>query len=151
MLQQMPPDARKTTEATWREVGERLKAQEARDRELAAQSASFALGPKLRARLAAMTAEQRATPAWLANYFTGPNPTYELAPPGAPGAARIVAFNPAFFRATESRVAVRLINVYITQSEPHERGAGVNQVVNRAAYEIYQTLDWAALARIVDR
>jgi hypothetical protein len=148
MLEQMPADARKKVEATWREVGEKLKAQEAGNRELLAQAASLAIGPKLRARLAAMTAEERATPAWLAN-GTG-NGVYEMAPPGTPGAARLVALNPTFFRATGSRVAVRLINVYLRQSEAHEAGAGVNQAVNRAAYQVYRTLDWAALARLLE-
>jgi hypothetical protein len=149
MLEQMPPEARKKVEATWREVGEKLKAQEAADRELLARSLPLAIGPKLRARLAAMTPEERATPAWLAN-GTG-NGAYELAPPETPGAARLVALNPAFFRSTGSRVVVRLINVYFSQEEPHEWGAGPNQVVNRAIYQIYQTLDWTALARLVER
>jgi hypothetical protein len=149
LLEQMPPEARKKIEATWRDVGERLKAQEASDRALLERTRPLALAPKLRARLAAMTAEERATPAWLANR-TG-NGAYALAPPETPDAGRLIALNPAFFRSGGSRVVVRLINVYLTQEEPHERGAGVNQSVNRAMYAIYQTLDWAALARILDR
>jgi hypothetical protein len=149
MLEQMPPEARAKIEATWRAVGEKLKAQQAGDRELLASSRRLAIAPQLRARLAAMTAEQRAAPAWLANR-TG-NGTYALVPPGTPDAGRLIALNPAFFRSTGSRVVVRLINVYLEQSEPHERGAGVNQAVNRAMYAIYETLDWAALARILER
>jgi hypothetical protein len=149
LLKQMPPEARTKIEATWRDVGERLKAQEAGDRALLERSRPLAIAPKLRARLAAMTAEERATPAWLANR-TG-NGAYELAPPETPGAGRLIALNPAFFRSGGSRVVARLINVYLTQEEPHERGAGVNQAVNRAMFEIYQTLDWAALARILER
>jgi hypothetical protein len=151
LLAQMPPDVRQKTEATWREVGERLKAQEASVRALVERTNSLAIAPKLRARLAAMTPAERAAPAWLANYFARATEPYALASPETPNAGRLIALNPAFFRSTGSRVAARLITVYLTQSEPHERGAGVNQTVNRAVYAIYQTLDWAALARILER
>jgi hypothetical protein len=74
-----------------------------------------------------------------------------MAPPETPGARRLVSLNPAFYRTTGSRVEVRVLKISFAQSEPHERGAAVNQSVNRAMYEVFKTLDWTALGRIVER
>jgi hypothetical protein len=51
----MPADARKQVVAAWRAIEEKLKAQGNRDQEALAGMTALAIGPKLRARLAAMT------------------------------------------------------------------------------------------------
>jgi hypothetical protein len=91
-----------------------------------------ALGNKLRAQIAAMTPEERASPAWA----TG----FDLFPPGTPNAHAIVRWNPDFYRVGNSPVEVRGILVHF---QP------VNQARMSQRQQMFREFDWSALKRII--
>jgi hypothetical protein len=92
-----------------------------------------AAGDKIRAQIAAMTAVERATPAWIRG-------VYEFAPVGAPDAFAVINVNPEFYRARGSPVEVRAILVEF-QSVPMERKAQREQM--------FRDFDWEAIKRLL--
>jgi hypothetical protein len=133
-------ELRKTLEQTEREVTENLKAQDAeergRNKELLATST---LGDQYRRELAAMSEAERHSPAMVLSGV-------QLAAADAPGAQRILLPNVEFWRARRSRTEVHSITLsfypYQTCMVP-----AVRQAVEKA----YNTLDWMAFKRMVER
>jgi len=116
-----------------RDVSEGLRKSEADD---AANIQAFkALDPAkhLRDQLAAMTPEERASPAWAGGT--------DLMPAGAPNALRVVRENPALFRVTGSPADPRAILVILREPT----GAIV-----QAQARLHRELDWAAVRRLLD-
>jgi hypothetical protein len=134
-------ELRKMLEQTERDLTERLKAEDVEERKrnqdvLAAPSQ----GDAYRARLAAMSPTERASPAYAAYGST------ELLAPGHEWARRVMTQDPDFWRVRRSRVEVHSLTV-----EFHAHLTCGAPAVRDALWKAYQTLDWAALKRIVDR
>ena len=134
-------ELRKTLEQTEREVTENLKAQDAEERK---QNREFlatpSQGDQYRARIAAMSPEERASPAY------APYGSTELLAPTEEWARRVLMPDPNFWRVRRSRVEVHSITVAFHASLT----CGV-PVVQDALWKAYQAFDWAAIKRIVDR
>jgi hypothetical protein len=128
---------RKTMENTEREVAEQLKAAEAEERKQFKEALTNRYGDQLRAQLASMTPAERAAPA-TARY--GDN---QLVAPDDPEAHRVLTPDPEFWRSRRSRAEVHSITIAF-----HPCGY---PPIRAALEKAYQTLDWAALKRIVDR
>jgi len=134
-----------TLEEAERDAGTRLKAMEAGEREWKDRvAAEPTIRQTLISRLESMSPAERALPAVLA--LEGP---WVLVPPGTPDGRRLVALNPAFYRSRGNVTAVRAIGVCFEQSAPndHHNSTGVY----RAVWQVYRTLDWGALARLIER
>jgi hypothetical protein len=134
-------EQRKALEQTEREVTERLRAEDAEERKRNQEVLSGpSQGDQFRARIAAMSPAERAAPA-LAEYNTT-----EFAAPDNPEGHRVLTPDPEFWRVRRSRVEVHTITVafhaHLTCGVP---------AVRDALWKAYQTLDWAAIKRIVDR
>ncbi len=134
-------ELRRALEQTEREVTERLKAEDAEERKrnqeiLGAPSQ----GDEFRARIAAMSPTERASPA------IAPYNSTELVAPDDPEGHRVLTPDPEFWRVRRSRVEVHSITVVFHASLT----CGV-PAVRDALWKAYQTLDWAAIKRIVDR
>ncbi len=129
---------RKQLEDTEREVGEQLKAAEAEERAENARTLAHGMpADYLRAQLAAMSAEERAMPAW-----TRGGGSIEFFQPHTPEAVRIVRANPAFYRTRSARIEPRGIIVrFIANLTCHAPN------VQRAFYAAYEKLDYEALRR----
>jgi hypothetical protein len=135
-----PAQAAKTRaqlEKAERENGELLKKNEPQERiELAqARANATAFGDKIRGQIAAMTAEERAMPAWT-------RAVHEFAPVGAPDAYAVIKVNPEFYRARGSPVEVRAILVEF-QSVPKERKAQREQM--------FRDFDWEAIKQLLTK
>jgi hypothetical protein len=87
----------------------------------------------LRAKVAAMTPAQRASPAFL---LRG-----ELQPAGTPNAVALVRANPAFYRTRRSPFEPRAVLV---------RFDGVYDPLKPQQRRMFETLDWAAINRLVN-
>ena len=97
---------------------------------------------RLRARIAAMSPAERNAPAWVDRMdATGEG----LGEPNAPLSAQVLQEDPGFFKTRRSRIEVRNIIVRLSASLTCN-----NPVVQRAVWQTYQRLDWAALARLVE-
>ena len=133
-------ELRKTLEQTEREVTENLKAQDAEER---ARNKDFLAttkdGDRFRAELAALSPEERRSTAWAMGY--GP-----LVPANTPGAFRFLKPDPAWWRMRRSRTEVRSITVSFTPSLT----CNVPEVRD-ALRKAWDTLDWMAFKRIVER
>ena len=132
--------ARKEAEEIERQITEQLKAAEAEDR--AENQRALAHGmpaDHLRAKLAALTPEERAMPAW-----TGGGGSDEFFEPNAPEAVRIVRANRAFYRSRSPRIVPRGVIVRFTANLTCHAPA-----VQRAFYAAYEKLDYAALQRLL--
>ena len=134
-------ELRKTLEQTEREVGENLKAQDVEERKrnqevLGAPSQ----GDQYRARIAAMSPKERASPAY------APYGSTELLAPTDEWARRVLMPDPEFWRVRRSRVEVHSITVAFHASLTCGAPA-----VQDALWKAYQKFDWAAFKRIVDR
>jgi hypothetical protein len=129
-------ELRKTLQQAERDGGEQLKAIESSPTSARTQAA------KLRARLAAMTPGERASPAWLADGTGGGS--YELVAPRTPRAVHLVSLNPEFYRTKGSPVAVRAIRMTFYQRDTQLDAPW------KAVYESYKAMDWTALARMLD-
>ena len=134
-------ELRKTLEQTEREVTEQLRAQDAEERKrnqdvLGAPSQ----GDQYRARIAAMTPVERASPAY------APYGSTELLAPTDELARRVLMPDPEFWRVRRSRAEVHSITVafhaHLTCGAP---------AVRDALWKAYRALDWAAIKRIVER
>lgn len=134
-------ELRKTLEQTEREITENLKAQDAEERK---QNREFlatpSQGDQYRARIAAMSPEERASPAY------APYGSTELLAPTEEWARRVLTPDPDFWRVRRSRVEAHSITVAFHASLT----CGV-PVVRDALWKAYQAVDWAAIKRIVDR
>ena len=141
-------ETRKTLEDTEREVAERLKASEDSDRERNQQAlaGSHTYADDVRAELAAMTAAERAMPAMIDRALSeGPNATGErMADRDSPTALRVLTPRLDFWRARTSPVEVRGISVHFAAS-----GTGQVPAVQKALWQAYTKLDWAALNRML--
>jgi uncharacterized protein YheU (UPF0270 family) len=134
-------ELRKTLEQTEREVTERLKAEDAEERQRnQAILAGPSQGDQYRAWIAALSPAERASPAF-AEYNTA-----ELTAPDNPVNHRVLTPDPEFWRIRRSRAEVHSITVAFHASLT----CGV-PAVRDALWKAYQTLDWAAIKRIVDR
>ena len=134
-------ELRKTVEQTEREVTEQLKAQDAEERQrnrdiLRAPSQ----GDQLRARIAAMSPTERASPAF------APYNSWDLVTPDDPEGHRVLTPDPEFWRVRRSRVEVHSITVIF-----HAHLTCHHPTVRAALEKAYQTLNWAAIKGIVDR
>ena len=134
-------ELRKVLEQTEREVGAQLKAQDAEERKgNQAVLGAPSQGDQYRARIAAMTPVERASPSY------APYGSTELLAPTDELARRVLMPDPEFWRVRRSRVEVHSITVafhaHLTCGAP---------AVQEALSKAYQSLDWTAIKRIVDR
>jgi hypothetical protein len=127
---------RKDLENVERETAANFKKDEALDREIRSQGLATltAGGDKLRAQIADMTPQERASAAWVIG-------THELVPAGRPNANAVVRANPAFYRARRSPVEPRA--VLVRMEAPYVELMAVHQ-------QVYRQFDWAALKRMVE-
>ena len=134
-------ELRKTLEQTEREVTAQLKAQDAEERTRNQQILGApSQADEYRARLAAMTPAERASPAY------APYGSTELLAPTEELARRVLTPDPEFWRVRRSRVEVHSITVAFHSSLTCGAPA-----VQDALWKAYQALDWAAIKRIADR
>ena len=91
-----------------------------------------ALGDKRRAQIAAMTAEERASPAWTNDF--------DLVPAGTPGASTVVRRNPAFYRARRSPFEIRAILVQV---------GGAREEMKAVNRQVYEEFDWDGLKKLL--
>ena len=114
---------------------ERLEKNDAYERtELAKALAVYrAIGEKMRAEIAAMSPQERASPAFLVGDT--------LAAAGAPYASAIVRKNPAFYRARRSPLEPRAVLV---------RMPNAHKELWPQQEQLYRQLDWAAIKRLVN-
>ena len=134
-------ELRKTLEQTEREVTERLKAGDAEERkQMQEVLGAPSQGDQYRARIAAMSPAERASPAY------APYGSTELLAPTDEWARRVLTQDPEFWRVRRSRVEVHSITVAFHSSLTCGAPA-----VQEAVWKAYQALDWAAFKRIVDR
>lgn len=133
-------ELRKSLEQTEREVAEQLKAAEAEERKQFKEALTNRYGDQLRAQLAAMTPTERAAPA------TARYGDRQLVAPDDPEAHRVLTPDPEFWRSRRSRAEVHSITISF-----HPGGTCAFPPIRAALEKAYQTLDWAALKRIVDR
>ena len=127
---------RKDMEKVEVETAASFKRDEALDRDLRTQAVANATvgGDKLRAQIAAMSPEERASPAWVIG-------THELVPAGTLKANAVVRADPAFYRARRSPTEPRA--VLVRMQAPYPELMAVHQ-------QVYRQLDWAAIKRMVE-
>jgi hypothetical protein len=126
-------------EQTERDVTAQLKAGDAEDRAQRQGALANRYVEQLRAQLAALTPAQRAAPAMV-------GASGAPVDAGAPQSHRLLTPDPEFWRVRRSRVEVHGIQVVMTPTF-----FCANPAVRAALERVYETLDWAALKRIVDR
>lgn len=143
-------ETRRIFETTEREVTDRLKQNEAGDRaqNRDARAQSFAMRDRMQAELARMTPEERRMPAYISKTSNlGPIATgWPLTADGAPPAWRVLTPNYDFWRARRSPVEVRSINVHLSITK-----TCLSARIQRALWQVYHTLDWAAINRLLDQ
>jgi hypothetical protein len=132
-------ELRKELEQTERDVTAQLKAGDAEDRAQRQGALANRYVEQLRAQLAALTPAQRAAPAMV-------GASGAPVDAGAPQSHRLLTPDPEFWRVRRSRVEVHGIQVVMTPTF-----FCANPAVRAALERVYETLDWAALKRIVDR
>ena len=123
---------RKDIEKVERETAETFKKSEAQDREVGAKST--VPGDRLRAQIAAMSPQERASPAWVLG-------TQELVAVGTPSAMTVVRANPAFYRARRSPFEPRAVLVHLL--------IGWEQLMP-VYQQMYRDFDWAGVKRLVN-
>jgi len=143
---------RKMLEDTEREVGERLKAEEASGPDEGATAAAEMIGlvDSTRAELARMTAAERRLPAMVdATSKNGPFVAgYQLTDRESPYAERLFTLNYDFWHARRSPVEVRSLMVHINAST----GSGPPPPsVHHVLWAVWKKLDWGALNQLLDR
>jgi len=132
-------DLRTQLEQTERDVTAQLKAGDAEDRAQRKGALANRTIDDLRAQLAALTPAQRRAPAFA--YADG-----STAAAGDPQSHRLLTPDPEFWRARKSRVEVHGIQVVMGPTF-----FCANPAIRAALERTYETLDWLALKRIVDR
>jgi len=130
---------RKIQEETERQITEQMKAQEDEQRTRNKEALSNRLGDQLRAQIAAMTPAERASPARarVDGMLVGPED---------PSGHRVLTPEPEFWRIRRSPAEVHAISVVFRPTMTCAVPA-----VREALWKAYQTLDWAAFKRVVDR
>ena len=120
---------------------EKLKKADAYERAQVSKNvtAATALGDRFRAEIAAMSPSQRSSPAFLVDVPGNGIPA--LVAPGTPESWAIVKKNPAFYRATTSPLEPRIVLVHMPAAYPEYRPQQT---------ELYKTLDWAAIKKLVN-
>lgn len=93
-----------------------------------------AVTDRFRAELAAMTPQERASPAFVFG-------TQELVPAGTPNAMAVVRANPAFYRARRSPVEPRAVLVQMPNTYPE---------LKAQHWQMYREFDWDGLKRLLD-
>lgn len=141
---------RQTMEATEREVTERLKQDEAEHRERNAEALANSFGPRdsMRAELARMTPAERNMPTYINNALDhGPVATgWRITADSVPPAWRVLTPNYDFYRARRSAVEVRSIKAHIGIG-----GTCLAPTIQRALWQAYHKLDWAALNQMLEQ
>ena len=143
-----PADAaatRKKMEDDERATTAGLKASEAKDRAGLADELAVMAKPieSVRAKIAAMSPDERAIPAWLDRHAT-PDP-FPLVAPNSEQAVRVLQFDREHVRARRSRVEARIIHVHLSASLTCQM-----PVIHRAVYQAFLQLDWPAFARLLE-
>ena len=152
-LKGIVPDAqiekfRQTQEETERELGEKLKKDEARHRTQnnEALTRSFEYRDNVSAELARMTPEERRMPAYINNVATGPSATgWTITSDDTPPAWRVLTPNFDFYRARRSPVEARSITVSMSMSFTCNA-----QKIRQAIWKAYHTLDWEAINQLLE-
>jgi hypothetical protein len=136
--------ARKQFEDVERETTAALKVGEAAEvEEIDANLARITRqATRLRARIAAMSPAERNAPAWLDRMDATGEVFVE---PNSPVSIQVLQEDPQFFKARRSRIEVRNLLVRISASLTCN-----TPEVQRAVWQAYKKLDWAALARLVE-
>jgi len=137
--------ARKQFEDVERETTAALKAGEAAEVEEVDRNLTRITqqNDRWRARIAAMSPAERSAPAWIDR--TDATGQLVFKEPDSPLTFQVVQENPGFFKARRSRIEVRNILVRISASLTCN-----TPEVQRAVWQTYKKLDWAALARLLE-
>ena len=116
-------------------AGETHKKNEAAERaELDRMKAkATAAGDSMRARIAAMTPAERASPAYAMGH------AFDVVPAGTPNANAIVRVDPEFYRTRRTPVEPRIIMVHIRNDE----------YIPELHRQMFRELDWAAIKRLL--
>jgi hypothetical protein len=129
-----------------REAAKQLKDQEKDDRQQNdSASRAKSIADLARASIARMTAAERKLPAWIL-----PEPTdtfFKFGTPDSTNVSRFIRYNPAFWTMHRSRVEVRSIDLDFSARCPKEPPP---PEVHAALWKLRQTIDWAALKRLVN-
>ena len=136
----------KEMENAERDAAKELKAQDKDDRKQNdSLSRQASIADNARASIARMSAAERRLPAWV---MPGASDTlYNFGSAETPYGSRMVRFNPAFWTMHRSRVEVRSIDLDFSARCPKEPPP---PEVHRALWKLRQTIDWAALKRMVN-
>ena len=123
------------------QMTQELKARDAEDRLRNQQAVRVASGPgdELRARLAAMPAEERAKPARVSM-------NWEMPPEGTPNTFRVLTPTLDYWKVRRSPVEIRTLIVNMGGAS----GTCATAPVLNAIWQTYQRLDWAAIKRMVE-
>jgi hypothetical protein len=136
----------KEMENAERDAAAQLKAQSAEDRKQNDSiSGAQSIADKARASIARMSAAERKLPAWVKP--EGSDTLYSFGTTDTPNVARLVRPNPEFWTMHRSRVEVRSIDLDFSARCPKQPPP---PEVHRALWKLHQTIDWAALKRMVN-
>ena len=118
-------------------AGETHKKNEAAERaELDRMKAkATAAGDSMRARIAAMTPAERASPAYAMGH------AFDVVPAGTPNANAIVRVDPEFYRTRRTPVEPRIIMVHIRNDE----------YIPELHRQMFREFDWAAIKRLLEK
>jgi hypothetical protein len=123
------------------QMTQELKARDAEDRLRNQQAVRVATGPgdDLRARLAAMSAEERARPAMVFN-------NWEMPADGTPNTFRVLTPTLDYWKVRRSPVEIRTLVVNMGGAS----GTCATAPVLNAIWQTYQKLDWSAIKQMVE-
>jgi hypothetical protein len=123
------------------EQAARLKQADAAERAQVAKNVASvtAWGDKYRARIAAMTPQERTAPAFVLGIPGEPLPVLVL--PGTPNARAIVRKNPAFYRTARSPITPKAI--LVEMPDTHREYWDQQE-------QLYKGLDWVAIKKMVE-
>jgi|KBSSwiStaDraftv2_1062776.scaffolds.fasta_scaffold07320_8 hypothetical protein len=126
-----------------RETAESMKKNEPEQHEQMGRALALVKGKltQVSGDLAAMSAAERATAAWIQLTSEG---TYKFAAAGTPGFQHLISDKPDYYRFNGSRTRPRAILVGFGLTN------GFNAQMDRAVADSYHAFDWAAVARLLD-
>ena len=133
-------DLRKQLEQTERAITDQYKAMEVEERKQNEGALTHRIGDDLRAQLAAMTPAQRAAPA------TADLGTTDVLPDDPRKRLRVLTPDPEFWRVRRARTEVHSITVGFFPGD-----ACAAPAVRAALEKAWDSLDWMAFKRMVDR
>jgi hypothetical protein len=140
----------RTQEAVERELGEKLKQEDASDRERNrdAFANSFAGRDSMNAELARMTPEERSMPAYINNALDhGPKATgWTMTTDSTPPAWQVLTPSFEFYRARRSPLEVRSIHLDMSMSWTCNTPR-----IRHSIWEAYHKLDWAAIHNLLEQ